>query len=130
MTDVDVAVVGAGPAGIAAATEAAMAGASVLVLDEYDHAGGQYYRHPGNGIEFDRDASIFDKAKDGLTKIEKARSAGVDFRSNALVWGAFSDGTITVLVDDQSEVLTPKKIVLATGDYRGPSPFRAGLFQE
>ena len=100
-----------------------MAGASVLVLDEYDHAGGQYYRHPGNGIEFGRDVSIFDKAKDGLTKIEKARRVGVDFRSNALVWGAFSDGTITVLVDDQSEVLTPKKIVLATGGYERPVAF-------
>ncbi len=41
---VDVAVVGAGPAGIAAACRAAEAGASVLVLDENPAAGGQIWR--------------------------------------------------------------------------------------
>jgi flavin-dependent dehydrogenase len=35
MSTAEVLVVGAGPAGIAAATEAARAGAGVIVLDEY-----------------------------------------------------------------------------------------------
>jgi len=42
----DVAVVGAGPAGIAAACRAAEAGARVLVLDESPGAGGQIWRGP------------------------------------------------------------------------------------
>lgn len=42
---VDVAVVGAGPAGIAAAVSAADAGCTVAVLDLADRIGGQYYRH-------------------------------------------------------------------------------------
>jgi NADPH-dependent 2,4-dienoyl-CoA reductase/sulfur reductase-like enzyme len=41
----DVAVIGAGPAGIAAAARAAEAGARVVVLDESPHAGGQIWRH-------------------------------------------------------------------------------------
>jgi len=44
---VDVAVIGAGPAGLAAATRAADAGLSVVLLDEQDAVGGQIYR----GIE-------------------------------------------------------------------------------
>ncbi|HET7741538.1 MAG TPA: FAD-dependent oxidoreductase [Mycobacterium sp.] len=40
MADVDVAVVGAGAAGVAAATVAAEAGASVLVIEKYGFAGG------------------------------------------------------------------------------------------
>ena len=40
LADVDVAVVGAGAAGVAAATVAAEAGASVLVIEKYGFAGG------------------------------------------------------------------------------------------
>lgn len=45
MTTFDVAVVGAGPAGIAAATRAAECGARVVVLDESPEMGGQIWRH-------------------------------------------------------------------------------------
>jgi D-hydroxyproline dehydrogenase subunit alpha len=42
-------VVGAGPAGIAAAASAAAAGRSVIVIDEAPHAGGQVWRHHAGG---------------------------------------------------------------------------------
>jgi flavin-dependent dehydrogenase len=41
---VDVAVIGAGPAGLACATRAAQAGLSVVLLDEQETVGGQIYR--------------------------------------------------------------------------------------
>lgn len=41
----DVAVVGAGPAGLAAAGEAAAAGARVVVIDSSEQPGGQFWRH-------------------------------------------------------------------------------------
>ena len=41
---VEVAVVGAGPAGLSAALSAARAGAQVLLIDTYRQPGGQYYR--------------------------------------------------------------------------------------
>ncbi|MFL9594396.1 FAD-dependent oxidoreductase, partial [Aeromonas schubertii] len=43
---IDILIVGAGPAGIAAATVASNAGASVTVLDERSRPGGQYYKQP------------------------------------------------------------------------------------
>ena len=43
---VDVAVVGAGPAGIAAAVAASGCGASVAVVDEYGQPGGQIWKRP------------------------------------------------------------------------------------
>ncbi|HWT35131.1 MAG TPA: FAD-dependent oxidoreductase, partial [Paraburkholderia sp.] len=41
----DIVVVGAGPAGLAAAREAAQAGARVAVLDDNPRAGGQVWRN-------------------------------------------------------------------------------------
>ena len=45
----DVAVVGAGPAGAAAAVTAARSGARVLLVDAEARPGGQYWRHGPDG---------------------------------------------------------------------------------
>ncbi|WP_156724935.1 FAD/NAD(P)-dependent oxidoreductase [Streptomyces apocyni] len=42
----DLAVIGAGPAGLAGAVTAAGLGLSVALLDASEHVGGQFYRHP------------------------------------------------------------------------------------
>lgn len=46
----DLAVVGAGPAGLAAAVTAAGLGLRVVLLDSGERPGGQYYRHPAPGL--------------------------------------------------------------------------------
>ena len=51
-TKVDVAVIGAGPAGMAAAVTASKAGLSVALLDEGQSLGGQIYRNIENGTPF------------------------------------------------------------------------------
>ena len=45
MVETDVLVMGAGPAGLAAAVSARRAGATVRMLDSSDQSGGQYWRH-------------------------------------------------------------------------------------
>ncbi|HEV7935948.1 MAG TPA: NAD(P)/FAD-dependent oxidoreductase [Actinomadura sp.] len=49
--DCDVAVIGAGPAGLAAAVAAAAAGVRVALVDAADRPGGQYFRHPPESAE-------------------------------------------------------------------------------
>ena len=46
----DVAVVGAGPAGLAAAVTAAERGLSVVLVDAARQPGGQYWRHPDETV--------------------------------------------------------------------------------
>jgi len=74
-----VVVVGAGPAGLVAATEAATAGASVTVLDERAEPGGQLrYRVQPVTSGIGSDAERPDRLADRL--LDDALAAGVRFR--------------------------------------------------
>jgi D-hydroxyproline dehydrogenase subunit alpha len=55
-----VAVVGAGPAGLAAAVHAAAGGLSVVLVDASARPGGQYWRHPGPALGADECAGHHD----------------------------------------------------------------------
>ena len=44
MREAEIVIVGGGPAGLAAALEAAAAGAEVMLIDEYHTLGGQFYK--------------------------------------------------------------------------------------
>src|ERR1700728_3074351 len=63
----DIVVVGAGPAGLTAATAAAEAGSRVALLDENPHVGGQIWR---SAVEASRTARVTARVKDNT----KARS--------------------------------------------------------
>ena len=113
----DVAVVGAGPAGMAAAVAAADVGASVTVIDEYAGAGGQFFK---------RANPTFAPAPQQLSREHEAgellRAAlgheRITTWTSALVWGAFPDDTLAILRDGRSELLQFKALVIATGALR------------
>lgn len=79
----DIAVLGAGPAGMAAAAEAARRGARTVLVEESPQPGGQVYRAapPGYGMPADADR----RAGDAL-RAELARS-GAELRLGHRVWG-------------------------------------------
>ncbi|MEO8563123.1 MAG: FAD/NAD(P)-binding oxidoreductase [bacterium] len=103
--DADVAVIGAGPAGIAAATRAAEAGARVVIVDESPNVGGQIWRHrPGaaaptgairwlarlerSGARVLAESTVFDLHRDDrdgfVVAFERAGAPG-ELRARALV---------------------------------------------
>lgn len=71
----DVAVVGAGPAGLAAAGEAARAGADVLLVDAGEQFGGQYWRHPAAASS---DVTRFHHGWRTYLELARAVEAGVE----------------------------------------------------
>jgi len=114
---VDVAVIGAGPAGIAAGVGAKEAGADRVAIFERDwDLGGilQQCIHPGFGLH------VFGEELTGPEYIhrwiDKAREAGVEFWTNSMVFHMEDDGSFWIMNPSLGiKKVTPKSVVLAMG---------------
>jgi len=116
---VDILVVGAGPAGLSAALAAQQAGAAVIVLDEREKPGGQYFK-PLAASHVARAPDAQFRAGESLRAA--ASAACVAIESGALAWGAFAADEIATLVDGREVVFRPRRLVLATGAHECPVP--------
>ena len=111
--DADVAVVGAGPAGIAAAVSAASSGARVVVLDEAINPGGQIWRHASR-------AQLSGVARGWLDRLN--RSGAVVLRGASVVH-ATPERELTIQLHGAPRVVTADKVILATGARERFLPF-------
>jgi NADPH-dependent 2,4-dienoyl-CoA reductase/sulfur reductase-like enzyme len=122
---VDIAVLGAGPAGMAAAAEAARRGARVVLFDESAAPGGQVYRAPPPGFAMPADA---DRREGDALRAALAASGAV-LRMGHRVWGvgggplvpqgmAAAPFRIDALAPDGSNAtLEARALLLATGTH-------------
>jgi NADPH-dependent 2,4-dienoyl-CoA reductase/sulfur reductase-like enzyme len=109
----DVAVVGGGPAGLAAAATAALAGCRVVLIDAADRLGGQFWRHAeGSTGHGHRDWSTFT----GLRSLVEER---VEHLAGASVWFV-EPGFILHTCAGPVEA---GRLVLAPGAYDRALPF-------
>ncbi|THF56453.1 sarcosine oxidase subunit alpha family protein [Ollibium composti] len=118
----DVLVVGAGPAGLAAAASAAAAGHSVLVVDDQSRPGGSL-RHRAGEIDGRPGAQW---AAETAAALEKA---GLALLSSTTAFGVYDHNLVALNQrhgDGWPDTLwrvRPKRIVLATGAIERPLPF-------
>ncbi|MEU8817576.1 FAD/NAD(P)-binding oxidoreductase [Actinoplanes sp. NPDC048796] len=127
----EVLIIGAGPAGLAAAAAARRSGARVIVLDAAEEVGGQYWRH----LPAQRPAAREHVLHHGWDRFAALRRelTGAEIVTAAQVWLAERHDdrppTIRVLVgpadgnDRRSRTFEPDALVLATGAYERTLPF-------
>lgn len=122
-------VVGAGPAGMAAATEAARLGIATVLLDEQPAVGGQIYRAITTTPLRDRKV-LGDDYWHGESLVQPFMSSGATYIPGATVWATSRMTTadpnsgyeVAYSVDGQARLLNTKRILLATGAQERPFP--------
>lgn len=128
----DLAVVGAGSAGLAGAVTAAELGLSVALLDSSPQSGGQFYRHPAPALGAVRPEALHHawSAFSGLRR--RLAESTVDHLSGHHVWSTVreADGTWSVHAvtgaDGTAEapaLIRARTLLLATGAYERQLPF-------
>ena len=114
--DVDVLIVGAGPAGLAAGIETARHGLRTMLLDENPAPGGRIWQ----ALE-SRGAADADEAS-GIELIREFRASGVAAYYEASVWGIEPGGLVFWSRNGIARSSRAKRIVLATGTTERPMP--------
>lgn len=117
----DIVVVGAGPAGLAAATLAGRAGLSTLLVDENPAAGGQVYRAVTTSPLRERTLLGPDYAK-GADLVSEANSAGIEHLAGATVWHLDKEMVLGISVNGASRLIKAGRVILATGALERPFP--------
>ncbi|MER6525820.1 NAD(P)/FAD-dependent oxidoreductase [Streptomyces sp. NPDC001508] len=134
MRSVDVLVIGAGPAGLAAARAARRAHARVVLLDASAVLGGQFWRHPQAGSP-DADSHALQHKWARFTALRQALTDDADCEiiTGAQVWAVDRRDSLPPVVhalvgpadggDRRRLVLEPRALVLATGAHERTLPF-------
>ncbi len=122
--DWDLAIIGAGPAGMAAAVEAAEAGLRTVVFDEHAAPGGQIYR----GLErvaaerpddFD---FLGQDYRGGAGLVRSFRDCAAEYVPGASIWEIAADGTLGVVQPSGARLVTAHRILIAAGAMERPVP--------
>jgi len=117
----DVAVVGAGPAGLAAAAITAGAGLTTLLLDETPTPGGQIYRAVTTTPLKERSILGGDYWA-GAALVAEAQASGAEIVKGATVWSLDATRELAASWAGTSRFVKARRVILATGALERPFP--------
>lgn len=121
----DIVIIGGGPAGITAATEAARAGVQCTLIDEAPRIGGQVYRQKPTSFEATQKVNLNAEQTRGQKLIDGFNEVAelVQVLSSTSVLGIQKNKEVLWASDGASGILHAKQIIIATGAYERPVPF-------
>jgi NADPH-dependent 2,4-dienoyl-CoA reductase/sulfur reductase-like enzyme len=117
----DVAVIGAGPAGLAAGALTAREGLATIVVDENQGPGGQAYRAI-TSTPLRRQRVLGADYWRGLKLAADLASSGAELLNGAVVWSVSRELEIGLSLAGSARVILARRIILATGALERPFP--------
>lgn len=123
MTRYDLIIIGAGPAGLSAAIEAAKCGLKVIVFDENAKPGGQLFKQIHKFFGSKEHKAKIRGFVIGEELLKEANENGVEVILNATVAGLYQDKEITVSIDQEIRHYKGDAVIVATGASENMVPF-------
>jgi NADPH-dependent 2,4-dienoyl-CoA reductase/sulfur reductase-like enzyme len=121
LDQIEVLILGSGPAGMAAAMQLQALGVGVRVLDEQRSPGGQIYRDISRASTARKSLLGVDYAA-GAATVRAFLASGVDYVPNAFVWLISADRQVHYHVAGQAHAVQAQRILLCCGAYERPMP--------
>lgn len=119
----EIAIIGAGPAGLAAAIEAAKVGASVTLIDENARPGGQLFKQIHKFFGSQAHGAGIRGFQIGQELCAEAEKLGVELLLNTTVYGLFEGLVLGLMNEHRTMLLKAEKIIIATGATENALPF-------
>lgn len=119
----DLLIVGAGPAGMAAAVTARRSGLSVRVVDEQPAPGGQIWRSIEAVAATPRAGRLGDSYLSGAERAAAFRACGALYEAESQLWQIEPGFRAFVTCKGKARILTAQAIILATGAQERPVAF-------
>lgn len=114
MKSFDIAVIGAGPAGLAASTVAAKSGAKVVLIDENAKPGGQLFKQIHKFFGSKAHQAGIRGIDIGYQFLTETKNSGVEVLLESTVWGIFGK-QIAIIGTQKHKMIWAKRIILAAG---------------
>lgn len=123
--EVEILVIGAGPAGLSAAIEAAKYGAEVLVVDENSKPGGQLFKQIHKFFGSRRHKAGVRGIDIGTELLAEVQELGVEVMLDTVAYGIYpnDEGVALAVNGEEGMIVHPKKVIMATGASENPLAF-------
>ncbi|CAK9885062.1 MAG: Hydrogen cyanide synthase subunit HcnB [Candidatus Erwinia impunctatus] len=114
-------IIGAKPAGLAAAKVAATQGVRVLVIDERPQSGGQFFKllAPSHVLH----GKATKQSRAGSELLAATLACGAEILQEATVWSAFSPQQVGILYQGKYQLIHTQQLLIASGAFERPVPF-------
>jgi thioredoxin reductase len=123
MNAIDLLIVGAGPAGMAAAVTARRHGLDVLVIDDQATPGGQIWRSVETVAATPRGARLGAAYRAGAEQASAFRASGTVYEPGSQLWQIEPGFRAFLTRDGKARTVKARAVILATGAQERPVPF-------
>lgn len=123
MKRAELVVIGAGPAGLMAAIEAAEAGVQVVLVDEHERPGGQLFKQIHKFFGSQEHFAGRRGYDIGEELLARCRELGVVSRLSTVAYGIFPDKVVGLACGGHVEHVQARRLIIATGARENPLAF-------